>query len=269
MALNTRIVESDFTVDPLENYELIGDEHEFYKREGWLLLPSLLKDSAVDAVKQDVLDVLAALGKKTSELHRAEDVSHKLLQTSQYLPRSPLDQLINSERLNGLANSLLGGDCSLYQPFTAVKSGGGGGEFHFHQDNNYTRFENGMHGINIWFALVDMTPENGCLCIEPRSHLGGTVASENVGQGDHHRKVAVEPSYHLPVRMRAGDAVAFSRLTVHGSGPNVSGQPRIGYSVQFHRNDARASWDDHSPRLLTSERRWRVGPVGSIEVGAD
>jgi len=269
MASNMHALETESNADPLEDYEISDAEHEFYKREGWLLLPGVLKAGAVGAVRQDVLDVLAALGKKAEDLHRGDDVSHKLLQTSQYLPTSPLDHLVNSPRLDRLASALLGGAGSLYQPFTAVKSGGGGGEFHFHQDNNYTRFDNGMHGINIWFALVDMSPQNGCLCIEPRSHLDGTLASENVGQGDHHRKVAADPDYHLPVRMRAGDAVAFSRLTVHGSGPNASGQPRIGYSVQFHRNDAMASWDDQPPRLLAGERRWRVGPVESIEVGAD
>ena len=80
------------------------------------------------------------------------------------------------------------GPATLYLPFTAVKSGGGGGRFHFHQDNQYTRFDG--PGINIWIALSPMSPENGCLQVVPRSHLAGTLDSVENPDGDGHRTVA-------------------------------------------------------------------------------
>ncbi|EGU57628.1 phytanoyl-CoA dioxygenase [Vibrio nigripulchritudo ATCC 27043] len=255
--------------DPISPLELSPEEIEFYKSEGWLLLPNLLKPEFVSSIRNDILNVVKELGTQSQDLSQASDTSHKLIQTSQYLAGSPIDSFVNSPKLNSIAASLLGGIAHLYMPFTAVKSARGGGEFHFHQDNNYTTFENGMHGVNIWFALVDMVPENGCLCIEPRTHLDGTFASENVGQGDHHRRIAYEPKNYLPVRMRAGDAVAFSRITVHGSGKNVTEEPRVGYSVQFHHEDTQATWDGQPKRPLKGANRWHTTPVQAIEMATE
>ena len=65
----------------------------------------------------------------------------------------PATALINSEDLRDVASQLLGGRAHVYLPFTAVKSTGGG-RFHFHQDNQYTRFDG--PGLNTWFALERM-----------------------------------------------------------------------------------------------------------------
>ena len=255
--------------EPLNPYALDAAEIKFYKSEGWLLLPRFVKSSEIESLRQEILDVATACGAKATDLTSANAVCHKLIQTSQYLAGTALDGLVNSAELRSLAGMLLGGGCELYQPFTAVKSGGGGGQFHFHQDNNYTRFRNGLHGINFWFALVDMTPQNGCLCIAPRTHAGGTLNSENVGQGDHHLRVSEDPEMYLPVRMHSGDAVAFSRLTVHGSGMNRSDAPRVGYSVQFFHEDAVATWDGQPPRPLKGSKRFRTGPVAEIDPESD
>ena len=136
-----------------------------------------------------------------------------------------------------------------------VKSGGGGGQFHVHQDNQYTRFDG--PGINIWIAISPMTPENGCLQVVPKSHLSGTIQSIENPDGDGHQTIAGEVSRSLPVRMNAGDAIAFSRLTLHGSGPNTTDEARIAYAVQFHRDDVRATpkgQPDIEPYLLLGTR---------------
>ena len=64
--------------------------------------------------------------------------------------------------------------------------------------------------------------------------------------------------------MRPGDAVAFSRLTLHGSGTNHTNEPRLAYAVQFHRDDVTAVWDNQAPRLLKGANRWKTGPVEQI-----
>ena len=175
---------------------------------------------------------------------------------------SLLERLIHSEGLLAIAARLMGGPSTLYMPFTAVKSGGGGGRFHFHQDNQYTRFDG--PGINIWFALVEMKPDNGCLQMAPGSHLSGTLDSVESEDKDGHRTVAIEPEDFLPLRMMPGDAVAFSRLTLHGSGANNSDQPRLGYAVQFHRDDVRASRNGVDLGVLKANPRYTIAPVSVI-----
>jgi 2-oxoglutarate-dependent dioxygenase len=108
-----------------------------------------------------------------------------------------------------------------------------------------------------------MSPENGCLQVVPRSHLSGTIDSVSSSDGDNHRMVAQEPDRFLPVRMRAGDAIAFSRLTIHGSGPNHTDEPRIAYAVQFHRNDTQAFFDDEW-KLLTERPRFHHRPLAEL-----
>jgi 2-oxoglutarate-dependent dioxygenase len=241
----------------IKSTALTAGELNFYQREGYLQIPGLLGTQHADTLRQEVMDIMHQIGGVEGS---------KLKQTLEYLENSSLDRFINSNHLRNIAEQLMGGPSTLYLPFTAVK-GSGGGLFHFHQDNNYTQFDG--PGINLWFALVDMTPENGCLMIVPRSHSKGNLESENAGDGDTHRKVKLNPDDFLPIRMRAGDCVAFSRLTVHGSGANTTPQPRVGYAVQFHRNDVRfldRESGNHKLLIEHSPQKQYTRPVKQITV---
>jgi len=133
--------------------------------------------------------------------------------------------------------------------------------FNFHQDNQYTRFDG--PGINMWFALTPMTDNNGCLQVAPRSHLAGTLESRVLDDG--HRSTVYEPDNFVSVHMQPGDCIAFSRLTVHGSGANTTSEARVAYAVQFNRDDVCATWDgQETPVALKNFARWPVGPVDSI-----
>ena len=251
------------TKSVLEPLQLSDGEIRFYKDEGYLLLPGLLDETTATALREEVLDIMAQSAQLSRErLSRAQSAKEKLLQTAQYLRGSQLDGLVNSAELQSLASQLVEGPASLYLPFTAVKSGGGGGRFHFHQDNQYTRFDG--PGINLWIALSPMTPENGCLQVVPRSHVSGTIDSVPSPDGDNHRTVAQDPKRFLPIRMRAGDAIAFSRLTLHGSGANTTGEPRVAYAVQFYRDDVSATWDGETKLLKERPRYPNIGPVDEI-----
>lgn len=246
---------------------LTDSEVEFYNREGYLSLPGLVDSRAVERLRHEVFAVLAANGVPRAGLDRATETADKLRQCPQYLAGSALDELINGESTLAVAARLIGGPAHRYLPFTAVKAGGGGGTMHFHQDNNYTRHDPALGSINLWVALGDMTPENGCLQIVPRSHRA-QLDSRSSDDCDTHRQVDVDPLECLPIRMRPGDAVAFSRWTVHGSGPNVTDQPRVAYALQYHRNDVR--WLDTETdgwRLLIDTPRMATPPVTTLGPG--
>ena len=249
-------------MDPVKPLQFTPNEIRFYQAEGYLYLPGLVSREQAAALREEVFGIMEALGVPRERLNHAETSGDKLRQSPQYLRGSQLDALVNSPALCDIASQLMGGPSTLYMPFTAVKNGGGGGKFHFHQDNMYTRFDG--PGINIWFALGEMTPENGCLMIAPRTHLRGTLDSVESEDRDGHRAIRVEPEDFLHVRMMPGDAVAFTRLTLHGSGPNHTDAPRLGYAVQFHRDDVYAVWDRQEPRLLKANPRWQTGPVDAI-----
>ncbi|MCB9150669.1 MAG: phytanoyl-CoA dioxygenase family protein [Caldilineaceae bacterium] len=245
--------------------ELTDNEVYFYQNQGYLLIPNLIEPAVLDELRAAVLDVLEANGIPRAQLDHASSTADKLRQNPQYLQDSLLDELINGEAMMALASRLIGGRAVRYLPFTAVKAGGGGGQFHFHQDNNYTQHDPALGSINIWVALVDMTPENGCLQMVPGSHKEGVLDWENAGDGDSHRKVAVDPKTFLPIRMRAGDAVAFTRLTVHGSGPNYTNRARVAYGLQYHREDVKFfDPQDETWKLLVESPRFQTPPVAKL-----
>jgi hypothetical protein len=223
-----------------------------YNRQGYLVLPGLISKEAAGQLRREVLDIMEIIGLGDS----------KLRQTHQYLAGTGLDALVNSPQLKALAERLLGGPSTVFLPFTAVKSGGGGGRFHFHQDNQYNRFS--TTGNNLWVALQPMNLANGCLQMVPGSHLQGTLAWESAGEGDHHRKITWEPADFVPIEMEAGDCIAFTRDTIHGSGQNNTPEPRVGYAIQFHRDDAKTLREDGQWRLLKESPKWNTGPVNEI-----
>lgn len=242
-------------IDPVAPLSrLTDDQIKFYKEEGYLILPGMISPEEAAALYGEVMQIMEIIGLGTT----------KLKQSREYLPDSHLDAFVNSENLRGYASALMEGEASVYLPFTAVKSGGGGGEFHYHQDNQYTRFDG--PGINLWFGLMPMTEQNGCLKVVPRSHLNGTLPSYSP-ENDGHKAVTFDPESFVPILMQPGDCVAFSRLTVHGSGPNTTPEHRVAYAVQYNRDDVNYSLDGgqtYAP--LKGANRWSVGPVDHITV---
>jgi 2-oxoglutarate-dependent dioxygenase len=233
---------------------LTDEEIRFYQEEGYLVLRGLITPDVSETLRSEVMGIMEIIGLGQT----------KLKQSAEYLPGSGLDAFVNSPVLLSLAEALMGGPSTLYMPFTAVKSGGGGGQFHFHQDNQYTRFDG--PGINLWTALSPMTEENGCLQVVPRSHLNGTLPSHSP-DGDGHKAVTFDPEDFVSVSMDPGDCIAFSRLTVHGSGPNVTAEPRVAYAVQYHRNDVNFSLDGGETwKFLKDNPRYSTKPVHEITV---
>jgi len=251
----------------LRDLQLEPAELAFYNEQGYLPLPGFIRAEAVDRLVDEVYEALEATsGRSRAAFQTATSAADRLSQCNKYLAGSLLDTLINGEATLSIASQLIGGKAHRYLPFTAVKPGGGGGTFDYHQDNNYTQHEPATGSINIWVALVDMTTDNGCLRVIPGSHKRGQWESRNSDFGDNHRKIDVDPDTLLPVRMRAGDAVAFTRWTVHGSGPNTTDAARVAYALQYHRQDVKfLDKQDGRWKLLVENPRWSTGPVESYE----
>jgi len=250
----------------IRDLQLTPAELTFYNEQGYLPLPGFLRADAVDRLVDEVYEALEATHDRArASFQTATSESDRLTQCMKYLRGSMLDTLINGEATLSIASQLIGGTAHRYLPFTAVKPGGGGGTFDYHQDNNYTQHEPAVGSINIWVALVDMTTENGCLQVIPGSHKKGQWQSRQSDYGDNHRKIDVDPDTLLPVRMRAGDAVAFTRWTVHGSGPNTTDAARVAYALQYHREDVKfLDKQDDQWKLLVDTRRWSNEPVDAF-----
>jgi Phytanoyl-CoA dioxygenase (PhyH) len=225
-------------------YSTISDHVRNLRDEGYTLLQNLLDSNLTKALREEVLEVIRV----------TQPPYLQLQQSSQYLRDSHLDRLINSEELRHLASLLCEGDCLRFLPFTAVK-GPGGTEFQFHQDNQYRLFDG--RGVNLWIALDDADEQNGCLCLVPGSHKLGPIEWIPTGDDNRSRTIPWEPDNAIPIRVCAGDCLAFDRLTLHASLPNRTEHPRAAYSVTYHLADVNF-FDDNEWKPLRTHSRWRT-----------
>lgn len=121
----------------------------------------------------------------------------------------------------------------------------------WHQDGITQRLEDGRAPA-IWLGLTAATVENGCLRVVPRSHKFGLVrhvsspaldplpgANKTLTawpQDDLSGRMAQVPVNYDPpfdLVMRAGEMSIHHPVTLHGSNPNVSDEPRIGLSASY------------------------------------
>lgn len=123
-----------------------------------------------------------------------------------------------------------------------------------HQDNGYGRLEP-MTDVTIWLPLVDTDESNGALLVVPGSHKGGLLE---------HQRASINPVLHeasavgaRSIPLAAGEAVAFSGLLVHGSGPNRSGEARPAMYMRYCEPHVKMVEERDRP-VLDSPHSWMV-----------
>lgn len=124
-------------------------------------------------------------------------------------------------------------DPMLFNEQFVVKGAAKGASFAWHQDGAYVGFDHKPY-LTIWIALDDATIDNGCVFILPRnldSHpdldVHEWLDESNELNGYFGNETGV------PVTCKAGTIVAFSSLTLHRSGENVTDKPRRAYVTQY------------------------------------
>ena len=155
-------------------------------------------------------------------------------------------RLLLDPRITGLAADAIGGpNVQLHHNKMFIKPPENGSPFPMHQDFPY--FPHRDHSLIAMILHFDDAPaERGCLCVYPGTHRLGPLPS--IGS-DHHLPEEIFPiSGATPIPAQAGDAIVTHYLLVHGSGVNVSDQPRTTLLIQM-RDPADAPLNDkHTSR---------------------
>ena len=124
-----------------------------------------------------------------------------------------------------------------------------------HQDDGYGRLDPPLD-VTVWTALTDTDEDNGCLVIVPGSHHGGLVDHVAAAANPFLREApAGATAVALP--LRAGEAVLFSGLTLHGSGPNRTHSPRVGMHARYCHPSVRMVTHRNKP-VLADRHSWMV-----------
>jgi ectoine hydroxylase-related dioxygenase (phytanoyl-CoA dioxygenase family) len=101
----------------------------------------------------------------------------------------------------------------------------------WHRDRPYMGLTSGT-STTAWIALSDSTPANGCMSVVPRSAETPTAGQFATARAEPLTGPAGERD-RLEVVLRAGQMSLHDPDILHGSGPNQSGEKRVGFVLRF------------------------------------
>jgi ectoine hydroxylase-related dioxygenase (phytanoyl-CoA dioxygenase family) len=173
---------------------------------------------------------------------------------------------------------VLGPDLLVHSSTAFAKPPGSPAFVSWHQDSYYW----GMTPrrlVSAWVALSDSTPENGCLRVLPGSHRRSRL-DHTTGHHEHNMlgtglqvTADLDVSRAVDVRLRAGEMSFHHMDIVHGSGPNTSAGPRIGFAVRYTTPEVSQERPHHAVVLARGTDRHghfvRLAgpPSGSVALG--
>ncbi|MBS13763.1 MAG: hypothetical protein CME19_19470 [Gemmatimonadetes bacterium] len=153
-------------------------------------------------------------------------ILRKIEQTRDY--SDVFRDLSRHPKLIGVIRELLGEDLLLFRSTLMLKPANHGSAHSFHQDSAYWPMRPPSL-VTVSIALTESTPENGCIQVIPKSHEWGMQEWGLIAQDTDEAESNcedVDTSHAMNVSLKAGSALMFHSLVVHGSGPNRSPHPR-------------------------------------------
>lgn len=206
-----------------------------YRTEGFLTIQAVLTPAQV-AAGRAVIDDFIERSRSVSESDAVFDLEPDHAPARPHLRRikSParahpfFDELLRSDAILDIVESVLGPDIRALGSKLNIKSGSGGSAVEWHQDFAFHPHTND-DVVAVGVAFDDSTTENGCLMVVPGSHTGPIL--------DHHQdgsfigavnpdSAPVDLSRAVPVLVGAGGVSIHHGRTLHGSTINRSERPR-------------------------------------------
>jgi len=205
------------------NHSLTETELKQYKDEGYVVLGRIMDDATLEAIRAEELRFR---GPDSVGTIFRNQVTHYSAAIRQYVTAGAHIKL--AQQLVGTPNLAF-----WFNQFVTKlpDAGSGKSEFPWHQDNGYVSIEPATN-VTIWVALDDVDERNGCVWVVPGSHAKGLL--------DHRAKSA--ETWHLtldfegegvPAILKAGEAVAFTGLTLHRSKLNHTDKARRAFFMEY------------------------------------
>jgi non-haem Fe2+, alpha-ketoglutarate-dependent halogenase len=146
-------------------------------------------------------------------------------------------RLVTHERLLNAVEDILGGDILIDGTLVFYKPPHDRSYVSWHQDSVYS----GWHltpSTSAWIALTPSHRANGCMRVIAGSHKQGTLQHVNVRDDSNllrrgEQVKMVDESGAVDVVLRPGEMSLHQSTIIHGSPPNTSAEPRIGFIVRF------------------------------------
>ncbi len=127
----------------------------------------------------------------------------------------------------------------------------------WHQDLLYWGLKPQEGVLTVWLGLTDANEKNGAMQVVCGSHQQGMREHENICD-EHNMLMSSQNSSlteedeqsRINVELLAGQFSMHHSMVLHGSGPNLSGRPRIGLSINYISPDVVQTNNDGVDRAM-------------------
>ncbi|MBT6117784.1 MAG: phytanoyl-CoA dioxygenase family protein [Rhodospirillaceae bacterium] len=211
-------------------------------------MPKALTDGQVAAYGRDgftgpvpaltVAEAAACLARIDAfEAETGEQASTRL-RTKAHLLLPWINDLVRHPRVLDAVEDVLGADILCWGGGFFYKRGGTGSFVSWHQDTWYWTWQP-KDAVTVWLALTDATEEMGCVHYLPGSHLApittpGRLAREgNLLTTSLEVAGGVDEARTVAMPLQCGQLSLHHERAVHGSAPNRTDRPRVGFSIQY------------------------------------
>lgn len=242
---------------------LTAEQLAQYDKEGFLVIPNLLDEYDMAAVKQAMTDKVSMIAdelyaeglitdklthrpfpNRLAELFEGLTDRHFLRYGRGWRDRLPgYYALLSNPKIIDAVESLIGPEIfvsPVYNVRPKVPKVAAGA-VPWHQDKSYWPDSNANPVITVWISFVDATLENGCLHIKPRSHTKKLLEWHQEtysGTGYtalHEHQLGKRETIALPIS--AGSAILFNDRLLHMSTPNRSNGVRWSVDLRYQPTD--------------------------------
>lgn len=208
---------------------LTAFELSSYRQDGVLFPLAVLDQNEVAHFRSSLQELEAGLG--------GSPKSHELGQCHLFFGWAY--RLVNDSRILDVVEDVIGHDILVHATSIFQKRPYDATFVSWHQDGHYLGLDQSDF-VSAWVAFTDSNPENGCMRVSRGSHLNGSFPHGNSAKSQQNLltsgleiAVAVEESEATDVVLRPGEMSLHHVNIVHGSNPNRSGTPRIGFAIRY------------------------------------
>jgi hypothetical protein len=160
----------------------------------------------------------------------------EILEIDQTVALQPeLRETLTFSRCRALAEALLDRPVQYRFDHAIYKPAFNGRATAWHQDEAYT-LDPALVTVHFWVPVQDVSLEMGCMQFIPGSHLERIRRHHPLERLRHTHALEtgdVDVSRAVACPLRAGDATVHFPRTLHYTGPNLTGVPRLAWSLEF------------------------------------
>jgi len=231
---------------------LTAAQVEAYRRDGYVAPVRVISEDEAGALREKL--EAAEAGANGGLVHKFRFKPHLVF--------TFLDGLVRDSRILDGVEDVLGPDLLCWASSFFTKDAHDTGYVSWHQDSTYWGLEP-PDIVSAWLAFTPSRRANGCMRVVPGTHTMGQLdhldgfADDNLLSRGQEVQVAVDEADAVDLELDPGEMSLHHVRIVHGSNPNPTDVPRIGFVVRYIAAHCRQIGARTPAALVRGEDRYR------------